>query len=163
MPPRPSSADEIEEHLSTLQSTVERIARATDGVSETILSTSPGGKAWSAYEILLHLRACADLWSFSIFAMLSEKDPELGLLDERRWAQATRARTPGFGDAFEAFARLRRELLRALQAAPPTAWNRTARIGGRAHSVYSQTRRMALHEAEHCRQIESLPGLNSPS
>jgi hypothetical protein len=37
-------------------------------------------------EILAHLRACDDLWSHSIYAMLAQDNPALPLLDERRWA-----------------------------------------------------------------------------
>jgi hypothetical protein len=33
-------------------------------------------------------------------------------------------------------------------------WAKTANIAGQTHSVFSQARRMALHEGEHCEQIE---------
>ena len=37
---------------------------------------------------------------------------------------------------------------------------KTANIEGRTHSVFSQARRMALHEAEHCEQLKTLFNAN---
>jgi len=35
-------------------------------------------------------------------------------------------------------------------------WSRAAIIKGREHTVFTQVRRMAMHENVHCEQIESL-------
>jgi hypothetical protein len=92
-----------------------------------------------------------EIWSFSIHAMLAEDNPSLPLLDERRWAKAACYATLEFHKSFQAFALQREELLCVLRDLPQDAWSRTAVIEGRTHSVFSQARRMALHEQEHCR------------
>ena len=50
----------------------------------------------------------------------------------------------------------RKELLNVLRELPPEGWEKAAIIEGRRHNVFSQTRRMALHEAEHCAQMEAM-------
>ena len=35
-------------------------------------------------------------------------------------------------------------------------WSRGAMIEGRIHTVFTQTRRIAKHETQHCEQIEEL-------
>lgn len=147
---------EIAEQLALLKSTVGRLSACTKGLSNSQLATPPDPKSWSVLQILAHLRGCADLWTYSIYAMLAEKEPVLALLDERRWAKAARYDSLPFDKSFKAFALQRSELLNVLQALEPDAWMRLADIGGRKHSVVSQVRRMARHEDEHCTQIEAL-------
>src|SRR5262249_45036243 len=92
----------------------------------------------------------------SIYAMLAEESPKLALLDERRWAKATGYVRLKFRPSLRAFILQREELLDVLQKLPFDAWSRKADIGGRNHTVFSQARRMALHEIEHCVQLETL-------
>ncbi len=149
---------EIQKHLVTLEETPRRIAACTQGLAEERLSWKPEARLWSPVEVLAHLRGCEDLWSFSIYAMLSQDNPCLALLDERRWAKIARYSELEFQKSFQAFALKRLELLNVLRALPEEAWLRTADIGGRKHSVYSQARRMAKHESEHCDQIAAILG-----
>jgi hypothetical protein len=86
MPGRKPTAPEIRVTLALLDETPRRIAACTIGLDERRLRASPGKRAWSAVEVFAHLRACDDLWTHSIYAMLTEHDPALPLLDERRWA-----------------------------------------------------------------------------
>ncbi len=122
-------------------------------------------------EILAHLRSCSDIWSYSILAMLAESSPALALLDPRKWAKAAGYPALGFHRSLEAFTLDRRELIAVLQGLEPEQWLRDADIGGRRHTVFSQARRMALHEAEHLSQFEAVvrcgqyplvpPGINT--
>ncbi len=100
--------------------------------------------------MLAHLRAC------SIYAMLAEDHPVLPLLDERRWAKVVRYAEEDFHPAFQVFATQRGELLHVLRGLAGDSWMRTGEIAGRAISVFGQARRMALHEVEHCDQIERM-------
>ncbi|MGQ0603555.1 MAG: DinB family protein [Anaerolineales bacterium] len=147
---------EIQKHLALLEETPRRLAACTAKLSDAQLHTAPGPKAWSAAETLAHLRACADVWTHSIYAMLAESAPQLALLDERRWAKATRYAELKFRKSLQAFTLQREELLHVLLSLPLESWTRSATIAGRSHTVFSQARRMALHEAEHCAQIETL-------
>ena len=50
----------------------------------------------------------------------------------------------------------RTNLMRVLRGLGPEAWERGAIIFERRHTVFSQARRMAKHEAEHCEQLDTL-------
>lgn len=149
---------EIPTYLDVLAQTPHRLAACTARLSDAQLHAAPGPKAWSPAEVLAHLRGCADLWMHSIYAMLAEDKPQLALLDERRWAKAARYAELKFSPALQAFTLQRAELLAVLRGLPLERWSRAAVIAGRTHTVYSQARRMAKHEAEHCDQLETLTG-----
>jgi len=146
-----------------LDETPNRIAACTFGLDEALLSRPPAPRAWSAIEILAHLRACANLWTYSIYAMLANERPQLPDLDERRWARVGRYDVLGFHTSLQAFSLERLQLLQVLSDLPLDAWSRTALIGDRTHSIFGQARRMAKHETEHCAQMEDLlSGSGSP-
>ena len=96
MPRLTAPPAEIQHHLATLEATPRRIAAATGSCDETQLQAKPDTKTWSTVEVLAHLRACADVWTHSIYAMLTEDSPSLPLLDPRRWAKTTRYATLDF-------------------------------------------------------------------
>jgi hypothetical protein len=145
---------EIQEYVAMLEETVARISALTDRLTDEQLATPPGNKEWSVIEILAHVRGCNDVWTYSIYAMLAENNPILPDVDERRWAKAARYASLGFQQSFQALRLSRAELLRVLRDLPEAGWERTCDIGRRKHSVFSQVRRMALHEQEHWAQIE---------
>lgn len=149
---------DIEKFLAILSENPSRIVTCTAGASESVLREPPRERQWSVAEILAHLRACQDLWSFSIYAMLAENLPTLPLLDERKWAHTTAYAVLPFNDSFQAFVLHRIELVGVLRRLPFEAWSRSADIGGRTHTIFSQVRRMAFHELEHVEQIEILFG-----
>jgi hypothetical protein len=145
---------EIQDYVAMLDETIQRISALTDGLTDEQLATAPGKKEWSVVEILAHVRGCNDVWTYSIYAMLAEANPILPDVDERRWAKATRYASLGFQQSFQAFSLSHAELLHVLRDLPEATWERTCDIGGRKHTVFSQVRRMALHEQEHWAQIE---------
>jgi hypothetical protein len=155
MPRSKITPAEIEKYLAMLAETPVRIAALTAGLDEARLRGSPSKKDWSVVEILAHLRACEAVWTHSIYAMLTEDNPTLPLLDERRWAKAARYADAAFAASFQQFSLRRDELLHVLRQLPEEAWSRSASIAGRTHTVFSQTRRMALHEGEHVTQFEA--------
>ncbi len=59
-------------------------------------------------------------------------------------------------ESLQVFSLQRENLLRVLKALPFVAWERSAIIFERKHTVFTQTRRMAKHEEEHVEQIASL-------
>jgi uncharacterized damage-inducible protein DinB len=158
-----STPVEIRQALTRLEQTPLRRAAAASGLSEEALKTAPGEKSWSAAEILAHLRACADVWTYSIYAMLAEDTPTLADINERKWAKVTGYAALPFSRSLEAFSLQREALLQALNSLPPDSWGRPALILGRRHTVFTQARRMAKHEAEHCDQVEALLARSSPN
>jgi hypothetical protein len=151
---------EIDKALSLLTEIPLRIADATNGMDEVLLQTETEQQSWSVNDILAHLRSCADLWTHSIYAMLAENEPVFSDINERKWAKVTRYAELPFHKSFRAYSLQRETLLRILKELPFEAWERPAIIFERKHTVFTQTRRMAKHESEHCEQIETLLGEN---
>jgi len=147
---------EIKKHLETLESVPRSLAGLTKGVEEHRLQARAGKDAWSANEVLAHLRACADVWGKSIEAMLAEDTPTLPDIHPRRWVKETDYLELSFSENCRAFRSQRERLLAALKKLAFDDWSRAALIGGRRHTVFTQARRMAKHETEHLAQIESL-------
>jgi len=147
---------EIEKYLRIISETPQQIEQAAKGLEEARLQFKPDGKSWSANDILAHLRACADLWTHSIYAMLAENEPVFSDINERKWAKVTRYDELSFAESFQAFSLQRNDLLRVLKVLPFESWERSAIIFERKHTVFTQTRRMAKHEQEHVQQIEDL-------
>ena len=147
---------EIEMFMQILSETPLRISQASKGLDEANLQFKADRKSWSAKDILAHLRSCADLWTHSIYAMLAENEPVFSDIDERNWAKVTRYAELPFAESFQAFSLQRENLLRVLKNLRFESWERSAIIFERKHTVFTQTRRMAKHEQEHCEQIAAL-------
>jgi hypothetical protein len=147
---------EIEKYLDVLEEIPHFIDDATKGIEDTFLQAKPDQRSWSVNEILAHLRSCADVWTYSIYAMLAENEPVLPAINERKWANVTGYAAVPFQESFQAYLLQREDLLRVLKALPFKSWGKSAVIFERKHTVFTQVRRMAKHEQEHCEQIESL-------
>lgn len=147
---------EIAKYLKILEETPRILADVTKTMDVLNLQTKPDKKSWSVNDILAHLRSCADLWTYSIYAMLAEKEPVLPDINERKWAKVTGYADVPFVESFQVFSLQRENLLRVLKAIPFEAWERSAIIFERKHTVFTQTRRLAKHETEHLEQIKSL-------
>ena len=68
---------EIAKYLKTLEDTPMRITHATNGIDDSRLQFNSDKRSWSANDILAHIRACADLWTHSIYAMLAVTYPRI--------------------------------------------------------------------------------------
>ena len=86
--------------------------------------------------------------------MLAEEEPVLPDINERKWTKVTRYSELPFTDSLEAFTMQRKSLLLVLKDLPFESWEKSAKILGRRHTVFTQARRLAKHEVEHCEQIE---------
>ena len=148
--------DEIEKYLSLLSATSRCLTKATQGFDEARLKFKPDEKSWSVSDILAHLRSCADVWGESIEAMLAEDNPTLPYRHPRQWIKKMNYPDLLFHESLQAFQMQRKNLLKILKSLSFEDWSRTAMIKNREHTVFSQTRRMALHEDVHCQQIEEL-------
>ncbi len=147
---------DIQKYLELLADTPRRLTAASAGVDESRLRLKPDPSGWSAVDALAHLRACADVWGDSIESMLAEDEPKLSDLHPRQWVKRTDYPSLSFADSLQAFTRQRKKLLELLKPLRFEDWSRGAMIGERRHTIFTQTRRMAQHEAEHCAQVEAL-------
>ena len=150
------NAVEIAVIVGLLGETVGRITAVSANLSNEQLQHKPDKKTWSANEVLAHLRACADVWGNTVAKMLIQDNPTLAYLHPRDWLKQTDYLTLDFHDSLAAFAQQRHVLMADLQALEQDGWSRGATIKRRQHTVFSQVRRLALHEQGHCEQIESL-------
>lgn len=151
---------DIETFLQILTATPQRLASASAGLENERLYFKPDKKAWSANDILAHLRACADVWGKSMAAMLTQDHPTLRYISPRTWIRKTDYPKLEFRASLLAFTRQRNDLLKSLQPLTIAEWSRAASFTettlGRQETVFSYARRMALHEIGHCEQIEAL-------
>ena len=145
-------------YLQTLTETPQRIAARTTGIDEVRLKTKPAPGEWSPVEILAHLRGCADVWSYSIYAMLTLDEPQLAFIHPRNWTKMQGYDGLSFVENLRAFEVERKNLLRILQSLSFEAWGRRTWFIGKAnvHTIFDETHRMATHEAEHCNQLEAI-------
>ena len=151
-----ATASEIEKYLAVLSETSLRVGRAAKDLEEARLQRKADPNSWSVNDILAHLRSCADLWTHSIYAMLAQNEPTFSDINERKWAKVTRYAELPFHESFQVFSSQRENLLRVLKDSPFDAWERSAVIFERKHTVFTQVRRLAKHETEHVEQIEDL-------
>jgi hypothetical protein len=147
---------EIERHLGLLSSSLDRIASHTQNLGEDQLHYRTREKEWSISEILAHLRSCSDVWGNTVEAMLTEENPLLPDIHPRQWLKRTNYLHLQFAESFQALTNQRAHLLSVLKQLTLEDWSRSATIGRRKHTVFSQVRRMAKHEAGHVTQIESM-------
>jgi len=147
---------EVDKTLALLAKTSLRIAELTNGMEDSVLQAKPDKQSWSVNDILAHLRSCSDLWTHSMYAMLAENQPVFSDIDERKWARVTGYAVVAFSESFQVLSLQRRNLLRVLEALPFEAWERSAIIFERKHTVFTQARRLVKHETEHLEQIKSL-------
>ena len=109
-------------------------------------------------DILAHLRSCQSVWAATIYAMLILDNPQLPEIHPRKWAKFFDYQSQGFEATLVGFKSERYKLRRVLGSLPDEAWSRGAMVNRREHNVFSQTRRMALHEMEHWKQFQALLG-----
>ena len=154
----PITSAEIETVLKLLAATPRRIASASKGLDNSRLRIKPDKDSWSANDILAHLRACADVWGKSIYAMLADDHPTLRYVSPRTWVRKTDYLELDFAPSFQAFTKQRKELIKTLKGLAYTEWSQgatfTATTRGREQTVFSNAWGMAQHENQHCAQIE---------
>src|SRR4051812_14325582 len=135
------------------------LASATHGLADAQLHARPSADAWSANEILAHLRACADVWGGSITAMIERDHPTLRYASPRTWIRRTRYPELPFEGSLQAFVAQRAALVQTLASLTIDDWSRgaacTGTTRGRAQTILSYVRRIVDHEREHRAQIEA--------
>jgi hypothetical protein len=147
---------DVDKVLQLLTETPRRIAAATSAVEPERLQAKADAQSWSVNEILAHLRACVDVWGETIDRMLTQEQPTLRHISPRTYLRKTHYVEIPFAESWALFVAKRTALLAQLQPLTFEQWSRSATIKDRQHTVFSQARRMSLHEEGHCAQIEEL-------
>ena len=153
----PTQSLTIDQAVTLLAETPPRLSALTSGLTPVQLRTPPTPDAWSATDVLAHLRACADVWGEAIATMLTEDQPTIRAVNPRTWMEQTGYPALDVGSSLAIFTTQRAELLAILAALPPAAWARTAAVRGagapRERTVLSYAQRMARHERTHLDQM----------
>jgi hypothetical protein len=151
-----------QEALDVLAATPGQIARITRGRSGEELCARPREGAWSAHEILAHLRACADVWGKSIHRMLHEDRPTIRYVSPRSWIRKTNYLSLDFHHSLDALSQQRATLVATLRALDVAGWARqasfTATTLGREADVLLYARRIGDHELKHLDQLRRTVG-----
>ena len=147
----------IEEVLTVLTETPQRIAALTGGIAPARLRRRHRHDEWSVNDVLAHLRSCADARGDFIWAILAEDRPTLRAINPTTWIKQTDYRELEFAPSFRSFVRQRARLLRLLRSLPEKSWSRTAivtRSGpARERTVLFYAQWVARHERPHVKQI----------
>ncbi len=156
----PNTSLTIEQVLTLLAATPQRIAALTADLEPVQLHTRPGHDEWSANEVLAHLRACADVWGNCIMAMIAEDMPALRAVNPLTWIRRTDYLEMEFRTSLCSFATQRADLLAILEPLSREGWSRTATVTGAGRPLqrtvlfYGQW--LAGHERQHVKQIEHI-------
>jgi hypothetical protein len=149
-----------EQVLTWLRAAPTNIAAATAGVSAAQLRAAPAEGAWSAVEVLAHLRTCADIWGGAITRILNEDRPAFKAISPRTWLKQTDYPSLEFVPSFAALQAQRAALLAVLEGLPPEGWERTATVTAYSRSsernVFYYAEWLARHERPHVEQIAQI-------
>lgn len=147
----------VQEVLDQLRSTPLRLRELTAGVLPEVLRTSPGPDAWSANDVLAHLRACSDRWGEAATRIVEEDSPRLRGTEPRVWITKTNYLDLEFTPSLRAFVRQRKALLAVLDPLQPADWQRTGTLVGAgkhvSRTVHIYAERLARHERSHVKQV----------
>ena len=152
-----AAASETRRVLTLLSETPGTIARTARGRSEDDLCRRPEVEAWSAQEIVAHLRACAEVWGRSIDRMLAEDHPTIRYVSPRGWIRKTDYLRQTFRENLKAFSAQREVLMTTLTPLTANGWRRgatfTGTTSGREGTVLIYASRIAEHEVRHLDQL----------
>jgi len=157
MTTRASKALTIEQVLTLLAETPPRLAALTAGLSPAQLHTAPNHDAWSANDVLAHLRACADVWGGCVLTLIAEDTPTLRAVNPLTWIKQTDYLELEFRPSLSSFTNQRADLLAVLEPLPREAWSRAATVTGAGkvleRTVLFYAQWMAGHERSHVKQV----------
>ncbi|MGE3073133.1 MAG: DinB family protein [Dehalococcoidia bacterium] len=146
--------------LDALRATPIRFRAASANRSPGELQKGETAGAWSANEILWHIRAAADVYGEHIARILDEDTPSWRHVSPRARMKKVQYNQIPFAESLAAFERQRSALVTRLDALPIAAWKRFAivRVEKRERKLTLQERiwGMVTHEAVHCEQVEAL-------
>ena len=156
----PSRSLTIEQVLTLLAETPQRVAALTAGLAPAQLHTTPNHDEWSVNDVLAHLRACADVWGSCIAAMIAEDTPTLRAVNPRTWIKKTDYLELEFRPSLRSFATQRADLLAVLDLLQHEGWSRAATVTGAGRAlkltVLSYAQRLARHDRPHVKQVERI-------
>jgi len=96
-------SEDINQVIKLLKQGPLRIKKATGGIREKQLHIRTDEEPWSINDILIHLRACSDVWDAMIMKMLTEDNPIQRYSSPRGSMKKTIYQEPEFAEGLEAY------------------------------------------------------------
>lgn len=149
------------ERLDRMRQTPDDIGALIVAQPDDVLTRRPAEGAWSATEIVCHLRDVEEFYRDRVEFILTNAEPVLIVLDPDRWADERQYRRHDIVRAHAAFTDWRRETLAVLDSLGVEQWERAGlhRLRGRLtvrHIVHG----WAKHDDGHLDQLRrALAGL----
>ncbi len=150
----------VQKVIRLLEESLHGIENRTQGIDPRQLQARPDPDSWSAVEILAHLHACESIWGKSIEKMLEENNPIIHDPHPRNWNKLSDFSVLSFDESFKIYTFNRKNLISILIKLSSDEWAKSGWIKNKKHTVFSQARRMALHEYDHLDQLEKSTQLN---
>ena len=138
-----------------------RIKKALRGVQTEQLYARTAEEPWSISDILVHLRACSDVWGDTIMNMLSKDNPTQAYKSPRAFMKKPKYQNQDFDVALATYTLERKKLIDMLIKLDDAGWSRPGTYTGvtprqRDQTVLSLAKRIVDHEQTHLDQIETL-------
>jgi hypothetical protein len=138
-----------------------RIKKVTHNVQTAQLHVRTNEEPWSVNDLLIHLRACSDVWGETIMAMLTEDNPTQRYQSPRAFMKKPKYQNQGFTTALDSYTQERQKLVKVLTGLDPAGWSRPGTYTGvtarhQHQTVWSLVNRILDHEGPHLDQIETL-------
>jgi hypothetical protein len=145
----------VEERLARLERTPSDLARLLRGQGDPALSRRPAPDAWSAKEVICHLRDAEEHLSGWVTLILAMDEPVLiEACTAARWAEDRQYARHNAGAAWDAFSRRRDETVALFGDLTPTQWQRAGRHRRRGRvTVDDLLSLMAWHDDNHLDQL----------
>ncbi len=157
------SALTTEQILTILAAGPQQIADSMAALTPAQLRAAPQPGAWSATELLGHLRSCADVWGDCMATILTQDHPTLRAINPTTWVNQTDYPAQQFEPSLQAFATQRAELLTLLQPLTPAQWARTATVTGAGRplerTLFFYAHWLASHERTHFKQFKRIAAI----
>jgi hypothetical protein len=149
-------ATSVPDRLARLERTPSELARLMRGQSDAALTRRPSPEAWSAKEVVGHLRDAEEHLSGWMTLILTMEDPALITAGTAaRWAEDRQYQRHHAGAAWDAFGRRRDETLALLRDLTPAQWARSGHHHRHGRmSVDHLLSLIAWHDDNHLDQLK---------
>lgn len=144
-----------------MRQTPSDLAAAISDQPENVLTRRPREGAWSATEIVCHLRDVEEFYLERVLWILANEEPALVVLDPDRWAEERQYLRQDIARAFAVLRTRRQETCDLLDALAPEQWEREGAhpLRGRL-SIRRIVHGWAKHDDGHLDQLRrALAGL----
>lgn len=143
--------------LDRMEETMRRLTYVMVDFDDDEMAEAPQPGAWSPIQIFAHMKACDDLITPRMAAILTRNNPPLVSFDVDLWFQIAGYTDAPMDQTLMAFRRHRDEVLYQLRRLPEEAWERTGVHAERGQiTLFDVITTAVNHEEEHVTELEKI-------